>query len=109
MEDARRSIRGIYRGRSIIPKVWFEAASRALDRIATDHLPLRGASFSPEELDHLNRVDIAMLFGCALTKDGKDEHWMLLGSLIDQWETQETAPSLLGGISMHFGRDDHNS
>lgn len=100
VSDARRAIRGTYRGRSIIPKVWYEQVSTALDRVDTEGLPLRSSSFSQKEVENLDRVDIALIFGCAFTKDGKDSHWMTTAALFDLYETTETPPDALSGISI---------
>jgi hypothetical protein len=104
IDEAIGKIRAIYRGRSIIPRVWYEKASSILDR-------LRSAGWSPEIWNHalgtmgmsgvtraagflaLNDVDYAQAFGRTMTVFPKDFHGL----------------ALLGGLFNYYGDDDHSS
>lgn len=93
IDEAIAKIRGIYRGRSIIPRVWYKLAENALNRLRSADLDaLRFAyrrgkmekATSPlpaDDYEALNRLDLAQAFGRAMTMDSKKGHWRLLHSL----------------------------
>jgi len=96
MDEAISSIHGIFRGRSIIPRVWFDFAKDALVRAHPDRSimtiselelkPGPNGIFHEDDYKYLNCVDLASVFGLAFTQDGKDDNWLLLGNNFDYWE-----------------------
>jgi len=99
IDAARHEIRGIFKGRSIVPRVWYDEAMAALDRIERGGLPAHSDSFTRAEVEKLDRTDMALLFGCALTKDGKRDHWWITDELFGFSDTDETPQSELGSIT----------
>jgi hypothetical protein len=82
-------IRGIYKGRTIIPKIWFEDAAAALMSLDETKLVFPG-QLSPwenysmirellpsDKYTKLNELDYAQAFGRAVTKMGEDRRWVL--------------------------------
>lgn len=86
-------IRGIYKGRTIIPKVWFGDATVALTSLDETKLDLSGEPWDKDthrrirqmipgdEYTKLNELDLAQAFGRSVTKNGADRRWLLFDGM----------------------------
>jgi hypothetical protein len=101
IDEAISKIRGIYRGRSIIPRVWYERAKTSLERLKEtrwqrpEQIILQraddGAPLSPTDYAALNEVDLSQAFGRAMTANSKENNWPFLGMLFDYWDSDADA------------------
>lgn len=105
-QDAKKRVRGIYRGRSIVPRVWYEQAVSILDRIEGEGLPLSVESLKESDVRGLNASDISTLFSYVMTANGKEDQWMDMGTLFGLWETHETPQDELSGIKFSISKND---
>lgn len=105
-QDAKKRVRGVYRGRSIVPRIWYEKAASILDRIEGEGLPLSVKSLRESDITDLNASDISILFSYVMTADGKENQWMEMGTLFDLWETQEIPEDELSGMKFSISKQD---
>lgn len=79
-DEAVKKIRGIYRGRSIIPRVWYETAKKAIERLKSTNVDLSQFNrlgepesalsiFPPADCAALSDVDLLQSFGRVMTMD----------------------------------------
>jgi hypothetical protein len=87
-EEAVRRIRGIFKGRSIITKAWFETAAAMIEKLgpnAIQSLDLDAERLDPdtwarkyipeEARRNLAEVDLVACFGRQFTAKGRSRHW----------------------------------
>lgn len=87
-DEAVKNIRGIYRGRSIIPRVWYETAKKAIERLKSTNVDLSQVSrldkpqsalslFSPVDCAALSDIDLMQSFGRIMTMDSRESKLVL--------------------------------
>ena len=105
VDEAIDTIRGVYRGRTIIPRVWYEKAKNILDRLKLTGWQPAGPRealhhpgtnpLSAADYRALNDCDLAQSFGRVMTATERAQDWILLGELFDYWDEDERSSDKL--------------